>query len=95
MECKEIVFSGHAVRGMFKRAIARDDVQTILLGGNAIFEYPDDKPLPSVPLLGFVGGRPIHVVVGRDPNTNRCGVITCYEPSAARWTEGFTRRKPS
>lgn len=53
--------------------------------------YPDDQPFPSKLVLGFVDGRPIHCVVSYTGNTVH--VVTAYEPTEARWEDGFVKRK--
>jgi Domain of unknown function (DUF4258) len=39
------------------------------------------------------GGKPVHVVVARDVETDTCIVITVYEPHPDQWEVGFRRRK--
>ena len=80
---------------MFERGISRADVREVVDSGETIAEYPEDKPYPSKLLLGFSGGRPVHVVVGFEAPAGKCYVITAYIPDPAQWNEGFkTRRKP-
>jgi hypothetical protein len=59
-------------------------------------EYPDDRPYPSVLVLGRAsGGRPVHVVRAYAPEDDEVIVITVYEPDPNRWDEEFRqRRKP-
>ena len=64
MDCKKLVFSGHAVQRMFERSILSKDVREIVESGEIINDYPDDLPYPSKPILGYVGKRPIHIVLG-------------------------------
>jgi len=45
-------------------------------------------------LLGTVDGRVLHVVVGHDAGTERCYVVTVYQPDPERWERDFRRRKP-
>lgn len=93
MECERLVFSGHAIRRMFQRGIGRDEVVAVLSGGETIAEYPDDTPYPSRLVLGFTNGKPVHVVVARDAETDTCIVVTVYEPHPDQWEVGFRRRK--
>ncbi len=72
MKCIEIMFSRHAVQRMFERGIATKDVRAVIVGGKSIADYPDDKPLPSRLILGFVRNRPIHVVVAFDESNGWC-----------------------
>jgi hypothetical protein len=57
-----------------------------------ISDYPDDKPLPSVLILGFVEKRPLHVVLAYDIINETGYVVTAYVPDAKLWTENFNRR---
>ncbi|MDZ7720010.1 MAG: DUF4258 domain-containing protein [Balneolaceae bacterium] len=68
MKCKEIIYSEHAITQMFARTIKKPDVEIVIDTGEEIETYPDDRPLPSKLLLGFVGERPIHIVVAYDEN---------------------------
>ena len=92
MDCKNIIFTGHAIRQMFQREIAKDDVKEIINEGEVIFDYPEDTPFPSMLLLGFIKKRPIHVVIAYGVIEKIGYVITAYEPDSKLWTEGFKRR---
>lgn len=50
-------------------------------------------PYPSQLMLGWVGIRPIHVVVADNPEANEAIIITAYEPNSREWEPGFKRRK--
>jgi len=93
LDFDKVVFSGHAVRRMFERAVDADSVGDVLRAGEVIAEYPDDKPLPSRLLLAFVGGRPLHVVAALDAETRVCHVVSVYEPDPGLWDEDFRRRR--
>jgi hypothetical protein len=95
MDCREIIFSGHAVRRMFQRDLQPQEVRAVLETGEVVAAYPDDQPYPSYLVLGWSGGRPLHVVVAVDVAKNRCYVITAYPPAPALWQADFkTRREP-
>jgi len=80
---------------MFERGISPEDVRAVVMAGEFIERYPDDTPYPSALLLGWVGSRPLHAVVARDPDTDECHVITAYEPQAGLWSKDFmSRRQP-
>lgn len=78
---------------MAQRAIGEADVRRIIESGTTIEEYPNDKPYPSRLLLGWIGDRPLHVVVADSVEQQQVVVITVYEPDTERWTADFTRRK--
>jgi len=93
MQCAEVLFSDHAIAQMFKRDIEISDIRHIIATGEAINEYPDDKPYPSFLLLGFIQTRPIHVVIARNTENERCIIITAYEPDQAIWEAHFRIKK--
>jgi hypothetical protein len=63
--------------------------------GELLEEYPDDPRGESCLLLGFVGPRPIHVVLGwttmRTETQRMLRLITVYTPTAPKWINPRTR----
>lgn len=55
--------------------------------------YPDDRPYPSVLLLGYEDETPVHIVAAVDPETRMCHIVTVYRPNEAHWEEGFRKRR--
>lgn len=95
MEIGRITFSGHALQRMFERSISRAEVHEVMTRGEVIADYPDDKPLPSRLLVGFPGGRAVHVVVAAEDRSEHVIVVTVYEPDPGLWDDGYRRRKTS
>jgi len=95
MECKEVKFSGHALRRMFERGIGVDGVLAVVSSGETIADYPEDTPFPTSLILGFVMSRPIHIVVANDALKNTCHIITAYPPDPAQWMADFKTRRPA
>ena len=93
MQCERLVFSGHAVQRVFERAISVEDVREVVERGELIAAYPDDTPYPSSLLLGFVHGRPLHVVAALDQANATCYVITAYVPDPGQWADDFRARR--
>ena len=93
MEYSRIIFSGHAIRQMVRRRIARNDVLEVINNGKVIIDYPDDTPYPSYLMLGFVNDNPIHVVFASDWETRTAIVVTAYVPDSKLWSEDFRSRK--
>jgi hypothetical protein len=87
----ELRFTAHALARMFERSISPEECQLVFENGEAIETYPNDEPFPSELRLGFVNGRPIHLVVSCDEETVH--VITAYEPTLDRWEQGFAKRR--
>lgn len=93
MICNNIAFNRHAIQRMFERGISRDAVVSTLSAGEVIDEYPIDQPYPSVLMLGWFDGHPLHLVAAKDAMTGQCIVITVYIPTVDQWMEGFRKRK--
>lgn len=89
-------FTAHAIRRMRKWAISDDDVLRVLTGGEVVEAYPTDTPFPSRLMLGWIKGRPVHVVVADNAQTGETVVITVYEPDPQLWDPTFrVRRQPA
>ncbi len=93
MTCKEILFSDHAITQMFKRSVSVDHVKWVIENGELIISYLNDKPYPSYLVLGYIGTRPIHILVGRDEEVKKCIIITAYEPDPNIWETGFKSKR--
>ena len=66
MECKEIIFSQHAVQRIFERGIQTNDIKAVIESGEIIADYPEDFPFPSYLILGWVKKKPFHLVIAID-----------------------------
>jgi hypothetical protein len=80
---------------MFVRSITPAEVRTVIEQGQIIERHPKDTPYPGRLLLGFVGGRALHVVVADNEDDDETIVVTVYEPDPALWHGGFRRRRRS
>ncbi|RMJ05460.1 hypothetical protein DOQ08_00130 [Marinobacter litoralis] len=92
-QCTSVKFSGHALRRMFDRKLSTEEVIFTIQTGETIKGYPDDKPYPSELRLGWVNGKPVHVVVAQNQGNNECYVITAYVPSPEIWSDDFKIRR--
>jgi len=81
----------HAVQRMAERGLREEEVAQVVAAGKEIESYADDKPYPSRLLLGWVEGRPIHVVTAAAEHG--IIVVTVYEPDPDLWEAGFERRR--
>ncbi len=97
---REAVASGriewrkHVLQKLAERGIPQQAVREVLLAGERIRDYADDKPFPSALFLGYVSGRPLHVVAACDEGSARAFIITAYEPSLEIFeADHRTRRK--
>jgi hypothetical protein len=93
LTCREIIYSGHAVRRMFERDLRPGEVRAVIEGGEIIASYPDDQPYASYLLLRWSHDRPLHVVLAVDIENRRCYVITAYIPDLTLWQPDFKTRR--
>ena len=89
-----IVYRVHATLRMAERGISRAHVEEVIVKGETIENYPDDKPYPSRLLLATILRRPLHVVAAWNELDREWIVITVYRPDPAEWDTDFKRRKP-
>ena len=95
MDCKSVRYSRHAIERIFQRAIPPDAILECIQSGEVIASYFDDAPYPSVLLLGFADGLPVHVLVAQESAGGGCHVVTVYRPDQELWNRDFkTRRQP-
>lgn len=87
----------HVHERCFQRGISKKEIRHVLETGDVIREYPDDAPLPSYLVLGWVetetGERPIHVVAADDEREDVTYAITVYEPDPDLWTDDFREKQ--
>ena len=58
-----------------------------------IESYPHNAPFPSCLMLGWVEGKPYHVVVSFDETLEIAYIITAYEPSLDKFEPNFKTRR--
>jgi len=78
---------------MFERQIGMAEVKAVIDGGYVIESRPDDTPYPSQLLLGFPGGRALHVMISLDRSAETTHIVTLYEPDLAIWSDDYRRRR--
>ena len=90
----KVRWSVHCVERMQERDISYDDVESCILSGEIIEDYPDDFPHPSCLIFGNDTGKNIiHTVVGSDGET--LYIITAYHPSVDKFGSDLKTRKGS
>ena len=92
-----LIYTTHAARRMYERAVYPRHVRHVLQTGEIIEVYQDDRPLPSYLMLGWIepepGRRlPVHVVAADDDAAHVTHVITVYIPDPDRWTPDYRTR---
>ena len=61
--------------------------------GEVIRSYADDRPFPSLLLLGWTRERPLHVVASYAALDDVVYIITAYEPSTDVFEPDFKTKK--
>ena len=83
----------HASLACEKRDISKEEIVQVILDGEVIEDYPNDKYGPSCLIFGYTGtGRPLHVQTTY-PTREPIRVITTYEPDPAKWIDSRIRRE--
>ena len=93
IEQGSIEWRKHALQRMFERSIPRNDVKEVILFGEIIENYVDNKPFPSALFFRVVHNRPLHIVIAFDEIEMRIFVITAYEPTLEKFESDFKTRK--
>ena len=87
---RRYIITTHALIRMSDRDVTTKDLISLIANGEIIEDYPNRQPCPAALMLGFILGKPCHVVVAI------CGdqlsVITVYWPDDECWMDCRTRR---
>lgn len=95
MAAGSIEWRKHVLQKLAERGIPQESVREVLLRGDRIRDYEDDKPFPSALFLGYVSGAPLHIVAACDETNGQVFIITAYEPSLEIFESDYrTKRKP-
>ena len=89
----KIEWQKHALERMLERKIARSSVKEVLLTGELIESYSNDKPYASYLVSGRFGLEVYHVVVAYDEKTDTCFIITVYRPDLKYFESDLKTRK--
>ena len=90
---RQLWYRLHARQQMAERGVSPTDVSAILSRGKLIDErHHDGRPFPTQIWLGWIGRRPLHVVLAVDPAGAEY-VITVYEPDRTQWNEAYDKRR--
>lgn len=89
-------WTNHIFLRLVQRNISMDDVQTAILNGELIEDYPNDYPFPSCLIMGHrTATSVIHVVCAPDDTGTTLWLITAYVPDTDRWEPDLKTRKES
>lgn len=88
----EYEISLHAEEERYSEDISLDDIESAILNGDILENYPNDPRGKSCLILGYSKNRPIHVVCGFT-NQESLRIITVYLPKKPKWINERTRNK--
>lgn len=87
-----LIIKQHAYDRMKERNLNIHAIEEAINSDEIIEQYPYDKPIPSVLILGRINGiNPVHIVCA--PTDIRLVVITAYHPSSDNWESNWKKRK--
>ncbi len=85
-------FTIHGFERCVEREISPEETEDVILYGEIIEHYPDDKYGPSCLICGFTKeGRILHVQCSMNP----VWIVTAYDPTInpGEWEVDFKKRK--
>jgi hypothetical protein len=83
----------HVVQKLAERNIPQEAVRSVLISGERVRDYEDDRPFPSALFLGYYKTKPLHVVASCDETSKEAFIITAYEPSLNIFEADLKTRK--
>jgi len=89
----EYEVSSHAENERQAEKISLDEIESAILSGEILEDYPDDPRGPNCLILGYIGrGCSVHIVCGKTLS-GIIRIITVYIPCLPKWIDERTRRK--
>lgn len=82
----------HALERLLERGLSRAAIEQVIMKGEVIEVYVEDRPYPSCLLLQSDPG-PLHVVAALDPEARVCHIITAYTPDLEHFEPDFRTRR--
>ena len=84
----------HTLVWLAERNIPQKTVLEVILQGEVIEQYIEDRPFPSCLMFKMIGNKPFHVVISLDFQHQKASIITAYIPTLDKFEPDFkTRRK--
>ena len=93
VKANNIEWRKHVFQRMLERNIERADVKRVIIDGELIENYEDDKPFPSALFFKIINNRPLHALVAFDEELNKTYIITSYEPNLEIFESDYKTRK--
>ncbi|MEQ8187692.1 MAG: DUF4258 domain-containing protein [Candidatus Eremiobacterota bacterium] len=86
----KILIRDHAMMRFDQRGITIEEVENVIMTGELIEDYPDDKPFPSCLISGYIRKDIIlYVVLALEEKIH---IITAHWLDPDRWLDHKTRR---
>ncbi len=90
---ERIQWRRHVLQKLAERGIQQQTVREVLLTGERIRDYTEDRSFPSALFLGYISGKPLHVLASCDEINRQAFVITAYEPSLDVFESDYRTKK--
>ncbi len=91
---RRLLWTYHVNMRLVGRFIPRASILAAVDTFELVEAYPDDKYLPSYPLLGRAGPDAFHVLFAADVEGDNVRVVTAYRPDVAEWQDDLKTRRP-
>ena len=89
-----ILWTYHVSMRLVGRFIPRERILAAVTTYQLLEAYPDDKYLPSYPLLARSGSDAFHVLFAADVEGDNVRVVTSYRPDPREWQADLKARRP-
>lgn len=83
----------HTLVRLAERNISQNVVLEVILKGEVIEDYPENRPFSSCLMFKVVKGKPFHVVVSLDEQNQKAYIITAYKPNLDKFESDFKKRR--
>jgi len=88
---REYNITRHAQERCDSREISIEEIESVILTGDIVKNYPDDKPYPSCLILGYVREtEPLYVLLAYEEQAH---IITVHWLDPDKWLDPKTRRE--
>lgn len=82
----------HARQRAIERQIRTADIQSVILTGEIVEQYPAAKPYPKCLMMAVIRGEAIYVSLAYDRRKDYIHIITVHGYDPAKWIDPWTRR---
>jgi hypothetical protein len=90
---ERIQWRRHVLEKLAERGIQQQAVREVLLKARRFGITRKIAPFRARVFLGYIGGKPLHVVAACDEISRQAFVITAYEPSLDVFESDYRTRK--